>query len=71
MAPACVRALNKRAIMPLKVRGPSLPSVKLPAAAFERAMSSSMDCTGDSALTSTAKGLRAMKATGTKSFAGS
>jgi hypothetical protein len=66
-----VRALNSRAIMPLKVRGPSLPSVSVPGAALLRATRSSIDVTGESALTSTANGLRAMKATGTKSFAGS
>ena len=57
--------------MPLKVRGPSLPSDSLPASAFERAIRSSIDFTGESASTSIANGLRAMKATGTKSFCGS
>ena len=33
--------------MPLKVRGPSLPSDSVPASAFERATSSSIDFIGD------------------------
>ena len=57
--------------MPLKVRGPSLPSVTVPGAALLLATNSSMLFSGDSARTNTANALRAMKATGTKSLAGS
>ena len=57
--------------MPPKVRGPSLAIDNLPGLAFDRAIRSWIDLIGDSALTSTANGLRATKPTGTKSFCGS
>ena len=71
LAPAWVRAFSRRAIRPLKVRGPSLPRLNLPGAALDRAIKSSIDLIGELASTSTANALRAMKATGTKSLCGS
>ena len=55
--------------MPLKVRGPSLPKLNFPAEALDLAIKSSRLAMLESALTNKAKGLRAMKATGTKSLA--
>ena len=54
--------------MPLKVRGPSLPRLSLPAEAFDLLIKSSTLAMLESPLTSNANGLRAMNATGTKSL---
>ena len=57
--------------MPPKVRGPSLANEILEGAAFDLAIKSCTEAMGESARTSTPKGLLAIKATGTKSLAGS